>query len=657
MGKPPSVIIVVRHGARLDAVDKQWHLTSPTPYDPPLTYGGWNQARALGIQIGNLLPARGEPIPFQPSLSSENNGVQEKATAAGTNRGESNQSNSPRPARKQRIIIHSSPFLRCVQTAIGVSAGMRLSKTSLQNRNQPAPQKHYRLHSGSPVTRGNDLHPLSAIPEPSNDLSLSRLTLEPADTPVPKYKLRLDAFLGEWLSPDYFEQISPPPGSVMMVAGAKAELLRRGDPIEAGLETGGKSMFGHFPGGWSNPFTSGTSRHHEDEYGDENENDGRGFNYTKPKGYEFAHRNRSGSFDTGANGSNKPTATGISKIPADLSAGNWDYVPPMPTYAISPSDPIPTGYVSHARDACIDVDYQWDSMREPQNWGSGGEYGEEWSSMHHRFRNGLQHMIDWYRHSRPEASDPSKTTPVDEEDATETVLILITHGAGCNALIGALTGQPVLLDVGMASLTMAVRKDDTAKSSRTGTTDGSMSHRKENPASEELAEEYEMKLVSSTEHLRTSTNSSHAPQSSSPRIFPKPISSYRHRLGPTSSSPSSQESFTIGDSMNPRLSNSKISGPVYSRGTSACKSSPGLWGSASTPSDDAFESAEDLVPNFEDPKPGFIDTASKEATTQRPQFPSSRSLSQHGLWGSVSLPEREALSKRRWTMSERNPCQ
>jgi hypothetical protein len=49
----------------------------------------------------------------------------------------------------------------------------------------------------------------------------------------------------------------------------------------------------------------------------------------------------------------------------------------------------------------------------------------------------------------------------EEDEQEDLVLILVTHGAGCNALIGALTNQPVLLDVGMASLTMAVRREET----------------------------------------------------------------------------------------------------------------------------------------------------------------------------------------------------
>lgn len=51
-----------RHGARIDAVDKEWHLTSPTPYDPPLTYGGWIQGRALGARIASLLKAREDSV-------------------------------------------------------------------------------------------------------------------------------------------------------------------------------------------------------------------------------------------------------------------------------------------------------------------------------------------------------------------------------------------------------------------------------------------------------------------------------------------------------------------------------------------------------------------------------------------------------------------
>lgn len=66
MGKPPAGVIIARsdqphqnllipiaqgcsrHGARLDAADKQWYHISPTPYDSRWTYRGWKQAQAPG---------------------------------------------------------------------------------------------------------------------------------------------------------------------------------------------------------------------------------------------------------------------------------------------------------------------------------------------------------------------------------------------------------------------------------------------------------------------------------------------------------------------------------------------------------------------------------------------------------------------------------
>ncbi|KAK2796617.1 hypothetical protein FQN50_009493 [Emmonsiellopsis sp. PD_5] len=636
MGKPPAVIIIARHGARLDAVDKQWHLTSPTPYDPPLTYGGWNQSRALGLRIASLLQAR-DDLNDRPTLpNGPNNAVERAGEVSDTESG----TNTPTRPRKHKIIIHTSPFLRCVQTAIGVSAGISQSRQLPPQRPHASSIKHHRLHSGSPVTRshdGGDSPRLSAIPEPSQTPPFSKPAAGALSTDVQKCKLRLDAFLGEWLSPDYFEQISPPPSSVMMIAGAKSELLRRAEPIEAGLETDGKSLFGHFPGGWSNPFTNNNTAA-EDE---NNETDG-AFKNMSAMGYALANRNRSGSYDSGAAAPQKPPGTRISKITTDFPAGYTGYTPPTPTYAISPSDPIPTGYVSHACDACVDVDYQWDSMRDPQDWGNGGEYGEEWSSMHHRFRKGFHRMIDWYK-----SIDDSSSTQ--DDDDTDTILILITHGAGCNALIGAVTGQPVLLDIGTASLTMAVRKGD-ARGVEGGVPSNRPSHRRQGSAFRDLANEYEVSLVAATEHLRPGTHPTQVHHMPSPRVLPTPISSYRHRYGSNSGSISSHESFSLGDSAIRRQSSSRT--PVaHARGASG-RSSSGLWGSTAA-ADTNSESADEIVPNFGDPRPGSGEGAGKEKN----QVPA-RSRSQHGLWGSVSIQDREQdrepTTKRRWTMTERN---
>jgi hypothetical protein len=68
---------------------------------------------------------------------------------------------------------------------------------------------------------------LDPIPEPNNGKMNGDSQKQPHG--IKKSTIRVDAFLGEWLSPDYFESITPPPSSIMMVASAKADLLRRED--------------------------------------------------------------------------------------------------------------------------------------------------------------------------------------------------------------------------------------------------------------------------------------------------------------------------------------------------------------------------------------------------------------------------------------------
>lgn len=641
-----------RHGTRLDAVDKEWHLTSPTPYDPPLTYGGWTQSRALGARIASILNAREESShvsPVSPRSGSSGAGEASEAPVTAVERetqppGHSKPTRSPR--RRYKIIIHTSPFLRCVQTAIAISAGIS------QHRRTPGRSKA--LYASSPLSRTSDGNPspLSAIPEPEatavqapsgNDQAVPRKASS-------KVLLRIDAFLGEWLSPDYYEQITPPPSSVMMVASAKAELLRRGEEIHRGHHASNRSVSGYFPGGWrssSNPVSPDA------------DDDAR----PKPAAYTVGQRDRTGSH--GASTGKPLGREGLSRICTDVGRDGGDgYIPPTPTYAISPSDPIPTGYVAHARDACVEVDYQWDSMREPQNWGDGGEYGEEWSAMHQRFRKGLQMMIEWYRtHDRPsQESRPSHNghnsregakAPEHEggEEDEDVVLVLVTHGAGCNALIGALTNQPVLLDVGVASLTMAVRKD-AAVASADGAQAGDPrpgGQRRRSSVDASIYREYEMKLVASTEHLRAGSTPHQAPPQPFSKVAPPPtISSYRHRLDSRSSNPA--EGFTFGESTTRSHARSSSAGP---RQLSHARGGSGLWGSFSA-GDTASESSEDLVPNFEDPRPPTSSssgsrTAEQTWTKQLPE----RSRSQHGLWGSATLAPGREPGKRRWTVTDR----
>ncbi|PWY94644.1 phosphoglycerate mutase family protein [Aspergillus sclerotioniger CBS 115572] len=613
MGKPPAAIIIARHGARLDAADKNWHLTSPTPYDPPLSYGGWLQSRTLGTRIIDIIQSLGGSL---DSTTQTEDGV----------KAPSDRLQKPKP--KRRIIIHTSPFTRCLQTAIAVSSGI------CQNSGEP----DFTPSKASTIVQSSSESSLTPGPISSNDH---------------RCLLRVDAFLGEWLCPDYFDEIIPPPNSDRMITAAKLELLRREHSFVPPADTGPRPSTGFFPGGWGSASTPVSPA-------------------IEPTGavkaglppvtrQTLGQRSRAGSCDALGSAENTRGRRTLSRINTNLpSIPDAAYVPPTPSYAISPSDPIPAGYVTHARDACVKIDFQWDSMHGEQNWGDGGDYGEEWSTMHTRFRTGLDRMISWYRDHDP--SIPSgrprrhsqtldgseEASPLnDAEEATETILVVITHGAGCNALIGALSGEPALVNIGTASLTLAVRNDRLPETAEGDSIGGPVRARGSADESSSLAS-YSMKLVASTEHLRATGSTSRV---SSPSHVTSPsVSSYRR----VANRPSlSQGLFIIGPS--------STSGPTTEPwsaerpSTAVSSKSSGLWGSIAEPTDE-------IVPNFDWPTPSApaVNGDSQASTLKADdstwaKLPQ-RTLSQRGLWSSSPLSkERDLGHKRRWTVTERRP--
>ncbi|KAG0160815.1 hypothetical protein PDIDSM_8345 [Penicillium digitatum] len=502
--------------------------------------------------------------------------------------------------RRYNVIIHTSPYLRCLQTAIGVSAGIH---------QQPSDTEASESTSSAPT-----------VPTVSS----------PADQ---RCLLRVDAFLGEWLSPDYFDQITPPPGSDRMVASAKGELLRRAEviPTTDGLA---RALSGHFPGGWrsqSHPSSPAIEDHHLHS--------------------ATSQRQRASTHGTLQNPIRlKHAKKSLDRLRTDLPPTlDTFYVPPTPTYAVSTSDPIPTGYVAHARNACARIDYQWDSMRTPY-WGTGGEFGEEWSTMHERVHNGFQHMINWYREQ--DLSEHGFTAEPNEVNDcnAQTVLVIITHGADCNALISSLNGHSVLLDINTASLTMAVRRNRVNKPMH----DVGDTPIFPGPENQSVSREYCLQLVASTDHLRPGINPSQLISLSSPVpvLSPPPVPSYRNRLGARPSL--LQETVTNGPpSTSPRawmLAIRPSTGSPNSPGAS------GLWNSISSPTG-KVDAEDNLVPNFGD-RPVSQDSALSGSfdpsadlgwTKQLPQ----RALSQRGLWGSAQpLGDREGGTKRRWTVAE-----
>lgn len=498
----------------MDAVDPQWHLTSATPYDPPLTYGGWKQAQALGARIGNILHLR-EAFSNQnePSLQKLNAAITGEALTEGDGQLAPDVLQVKR--RRQRLVIHTSPFLRCIETAIGISAGLEQYRGSQESRSsstsstsENSHSRHQPMHSRSSSLRAMELRKsshLSAIPEPDEIHAGKPAQSAPPSERLPKARLRLDAFLGEWLSPEYFEMITPPPDSKMMMASAKAALFRLKQPEIFTNGAGPALGRGNFPGGWGSDRSAvnGSAKSSENE----SSMDVTSLSHELPKSNPNKSQSNSGCLQN-------PDFQQEAQSQKLQSLNYSGYMPLQPAFAVSSLGEIPAGFVAHARDACLDIDYRWDSTWPPQDWGDGGVLGEQWSSMHQRFRRGLQNLITWYRDCRTVESDTQIDGEVVSENGQhnendqeiETVVVLVTHGAGCNALIGALTNQPVLLDVGMASLTMAVRKAP-AETPRISF-DTKFAAMKRSVAGLEISEDYEMKMIASTDHLCAPRHSS-----------------------------------------------------------------------------------------------------------------------------------------------------
>ena len=303
--------------------------------------------------------------------------------------------------------------------------------------------------------------------------------------------------------------------------------------------------------------------------------------------------------------------------PSYIRPVDGQYIPPVPNYAISSAEPIPIGFVAHARNGCVDFDHDWDS-RDLQ-WGDGGELGEEWSRMHQRFRNGLQQMLSYYG---------------DEDDDLK--LVLVTHGAGCNALISAITSAPVLLDFGVASLTMAVRE--------TGQDlDSSTWHR--GSADLGMAGRWKMDIIASTEHLRGRANPLGL---NSPRLGTSPAFASRRMVGPDS-----LEGFSLGDPLTGKPSPARLgrSASQYAAHSDYFPSSSGLWKTKVSQGGTGEECQPDPidVACLRQTSGTVSGTRTARAYTGSAQTPVR--ASGQGLWGTEQYCE---PPRRRWTLVD-NP--
>jgi hypothetical protein len=551
----------------------------------------------------------------------------------------------PKIANEQVIKIHCSPFLRCLQTSIGISAGIAQQSphvgVSVASRLSESEQPESKARR--PVLKEG---PLSSIIEP-DDEDLHAHSEVQSSIIVGKPTLRIDSFLGEWLSPDYYEHITPPPSSALMLVSAKAEMLVD-EQVEVFEPTTG--LAGNFPGGWS-----------RNSFSDENaivstfstQQFSAGHSSTSGHGASSRHRASSYSQLEGMSGHPDPVAPTSSSFVNSVGT----YNPPAPTYAISPSDPIPRGYVAHARDACIEFDCSWDSMKEPQDWGDSGQYGEEWSAMHKRFRSGLAKMVAWYASSESHPDQDQELLGTTANENNELILVLVTHAAGCNALVGALTNQPVLIDFGQASLTMAVRKhSDRAGMSRTT----SHSFLRRSSIDTGLSEEYEIKTLASSDHLRVAS------------VRPPFASRVPFRL--PFQSPSSGSGIKTANHRNSSLGsirrNASVPSPHQSDSTSVTgnqlpRPSPGLWTKPSGSSKQGGVSETSKQTKSEQTPLWGTETSTLGSSHSNENF---NSIAPDSLWKVASLtnlngnlqlspdsesgPTRELGPKRRWTTNQ-----
>lgn len=437
---------------------------------------------------------------------------------------------------------------------------------------------------------------------------------------------RIDPFLGEWLSPSYFEHGNPPPPSAVLVSEAKLALQTPQEEIKGADLSQSLSDLPLFE--WDEKDHDGTSPPPQEKTG---------LKAMAAVGHSFPKRARNISFGT-------ELAHGARLLNRALRQP-VGYSPPLPTYAIAPSEKIPVGFVAHARDACLEPDHDWDSQHEDFHWGDGGHYNEEWGSMHRRFRNGLQKMIAYYE---------SSSTEVDH-DNEDMVLVIVTHQAGCNALIRLLTGAPALHEVGTASLTMAIRKPEDQKPTLTPPSPT----RRRGSLDSGISSDYDVKIIASTEHLRAASNPLGL---NSPRLGFSPAFASRRAVGADA-----PEGFSLGDPM-PGRGMSAVPARRSSERPHAADELPasenpsGLWRRGSRYSRDETADSSDagMTPSTnsaETNESGPEPESSPDANTLRvdTRHLPVRSASQRGLWGGESISRERSPGKRRWTAVERSP--
>lgn len=122
------------------------------------------------------------------------------------------------------------------------------------------------------------------------------------------------------------------------------------------------------------------------------------------------------------------------RVRLDAVFGEWLTEDYFSNYAPPPSD-------NHR--SLVERNMQWlktngstsiDDGWQYDQFGDSGEYGESWEDMHQRFSHGLERLLRYYNGF----SEPC-------------TVVIVTHGAGVNALLGHILDQPLLTRINLAS--------------------------------------------------------------------------------------------------------------------------------------------------------------------------------------------------------------
>ncbi|KAK9377409.1 uncharacterized protein V1513DRAFT_436290 [Lipomyces chichibuensis] len=208
---PLKRIIVARHSTRLDTKDLSWRDSSPTPYDPPLSESGILEAAALGRAIGTEIAASVD--------SSIDNTLDNTASI------------SPRPMPKMTA-RDLSPASRISDASLSSSVGTDASSASLTMNSSVASVSQSASSSSRPLTVYIHTSPFLRCAMTAHYIAQQLISMAPpsSSSSTINLKIRVDSFLGEWLTPDYFASISPPPedGHSSLAASSVSWLISNG---------------------------------------------------------------------------------------------------------------------------------------------------------------------------------------------------------------------------------------------------------------------------------------------------------------------------------------------------------------------------------------------------------------------------------------------